>query len=220
MNGGANLTFALGAGASTGALNFASPNLNSTYLTANGSVAFGTTGGAVNITLVDLTAFSSTDTLQLRVQNPYLLIAAGGLDSSYDLVTSGGYDQNGYVLGIGSSGTGNSILNTFSLSATDINEVRKSTVRTVLADNLQLYLNNGDLEVVPEPGTWALLLGGFAMLIFWQRRRGLQNSAFLTSQQLVWVILKPTCRMGVRKLRLLSVSVVSAPKCSYMHSTY
>jgi len=34
-----------------------------------------------------------------------------------------------------------------------------------------LYLSGGDLEVVPEPGTWALLLGGLALLIFLRRRR-------------------------------------------------
>jgi fibronectin-binding autotransporter adhesin len=28
-----------------------------------------------------------------------------------------------------------------------------------------------DVVVVPEPGTWALMLGGLAMLVFWQRRR-------------------------------------------------
>ena len=36
---------------------------------------------------------------------------------------------------------------------------------------LQLYLDNGQLEVVPEPGTWALMLGGLALLIVIQRRR-------------------------------------------------
>jgi hypothetical protein len=36
---------------------------------------------------------------------------------------------------------------------------------------VRLYLYNGDLEVVPEPGTWALMLGGFALLVFIQRRR-------------------------------------------------
>jgi len=36
---------------------------------------------------------------------------------------------------------------------------------------LQLYLYNGDLEVVPEPGTWALMLSGMAALVFHQRRK-------------------------------------------------
>ena len=30
---------------------------------------------------------------------------------------------------------------------------------------------NIDVQVVPEPGTWALMLGGFALLILWQRAR-------------------------------------------------
>ncbi len=36
----------------------------------------------------------------------------------------------------------------------------------------QLYLvgDNIDVEVVPEPGTWAMMLGGLATLLFWQRR--------------------------------------------------
>jgi hypothetical protein len=34
-----------------------------------------------------------------------------------------------------------------------------------------LYLENGNLEVVPEPGTWALMIGGLALLIIIQRRR-------------------------------------------------
>jgi len=27
------------------------------------------------------------------------------------------------------------------------------------------------LEVVPEPSTWAMMIGGLAVLVFWQRRR-------------------------------------------------
>jgi hypothetical protein len=33
-----------------------------------------------------------------------------------------------------------------------------------------LYLDGGNLEVVPEPSTWAMVLGGLAVLILWQRR--------------------------------------------------
>jgi PEP-CTERM motif len=28
-----------------------------------------------------------------------------------------------------------------------------------------------EVEVVPEPGTWAMMLGGLAMLVVWQRRK-------------------------------------------------
>ncbi len=90
VNGGGNLTFALGAGDSTGYLNYANPNLNSTYLITNGAVGLATTGGAININLVNLAAFSPTsDTLQLHYQNPYLLVSATS-NLSYNLVTTGG----------------------------------------------------------------------------------------------------------------------------------
>ncbi|MEJ0001089.1 MAG: autotransporter-associated beta strand repeat-containing protein [Verrucomicrobiota bacterium] len=40
-----------------------------------------------------------------------------------------------------------------------------------------LFLSNGDIEVevVPEPSTWALMLGGLAALVLWQRRRSRQG---------------------------------------------
>jgi hypothetical protein len=34
-----------------------------------------------------------------------------------------------------------------------------------------------DVEVVPEPGTWAMLLGGLALLVFIQRRRKISGGA-------------------------------------------
>ncbi len=41
--------------------------------------------------------------------------------------------------------------------------------------SLFLYQSNGvddiEVEVVPEPGTWAMLVGGLAVLVVWQRRR-------------------------------------------------
>jgi hypothetical protein len=52
---------------------------------------------------------------------------------------------------------------------------------TWYATNSFLYLNTAggvddiDVEVVPEPGTWALMLGGLAMLVFWQRRKTRQG---------------------------------------------
>ena len=172
--GGGNLTFALGAvgDTGTGPGNFASPDLNSTYLHTGGMVTFDTDSshGAVNINLVDLTVGSTTDTLQLRFQNPYLLIAdSSNSNLSYNLVTDHGYDQNGYVLGIGSAGTGNSILNTINITMYDVNG--NAIGSSTNYQNLKLYLYNGQLEVVPEPGTWALMLGGWVVLVLIQRRR-------------------------------------------------
>ena len=174
VTGGGNLTFALGAvgDTGTGPDNFPSPNLNSTYLNTSGAVTFDTDhlNGAVNINLVDLTVGSTTDTLQLRFQNPYLLIAdSSNSNLSYNLVTDHGYDVNGYVLGIGTLATGDTILNTIHITMydTDGNVISSSTNY----QNLKLYLYNGKLEVVPEPGTWALMLGGLAVLLVVQRRR-------------------------------------------------
>ncbi len=167
--GGGNLTFALGAGATTGADNFANPNLNSTYLIANGAVNFATSGGAINFNLIDLTASTpSNDTLALRYQNPYLLVSATS-NLSFNLVTTGGFDQNGVVLGIGSAGTGNTVLNSLNLTMYDANGV--DITATANYTHLQLYLYNGQLEIVPEPGTWALMLAGLGVLVFWQRRK-------------------------------------------------
>ncbi len=175
VNSGSTLTFFLGAGASTGT-SFATPNLNSTYLNVLGNsvgeVTFDPTA-PINIHLVDLTALFSSptanDMLQLRSQNPYLLIQTGtGLasdDSNFaNLVTTGGLNQNGYVLG---SGTSTSSYNPFNITMTDIN----GSAVAYPTNGLQLYLYNGSLEVVPEPGTWAMMLAGFGLLLLIQSRR-------------------------------------------------
>ncbi len=174
VNGGANLTFSLGSGTTTnsGALTFDTPNTNSTYLTLTGNTIdqiFSNTTTADSVTLVDLTAFSTDPalTLQLTLRNPYLLIATSLTNNAdfANLWTTGGEGANGYVLGV-SDGTAFGYT-PFVLSATDIN----GGALTVPYDNLQLYLYDGRLEVVPEPGTWALMVGGLALLVVIQLRR-------------------------------------------------
>ena len=178
VNGGATLTFALGAGSSTGYLNYANPNTNSTYINVIGNtpgeINFGTSA-AINVDIVDLTAFQPLggDTLQLRYQNPYLLIQAGA-DSDFNLYTTGGYQANGFVTGIGSGNLGS-----FNLYATNINGTTIGSSTNL--QNLRLYLYNGDLEVVPEPGTWALMIGGLGVLLLWQRRKS--NHDGMTSRR-------------------------------------
>jgi len=61
----------------------------------------------------------------------------------------------------------------FNLYATDINGTMINSSSNL--EGLQLYLYNGDLEVVPEPGTWALMLGGLALLVVIQRRKNKQD---------------------------------------------
>jgi fibronectin-binding autotransporter adhesin len=193
VNAGSTLTFALGNGASTGST-VDNPNTNSTYLTTNataGSITFSNSGAAVNINLVDLAAYNATmDTLQLRYQSPYLLIAAGGLGNgtllsnlAYNLVTTGGYDANGLVLGVvtqtgtltqGASGyTYDAAANAFNIQVIDPSTGLPITngQNYGLPNGLQLYLDNGQLEVVPEPSTWAMMLGGLVLLLVQIRRR-------------------------------------------------
>jgi hypothetical protein len=179
VNGGATLTFALGAGSSSGALSFGTPNANSTFLTLTGSTTdqiFANSTTSSNINLVDLTANlppgTPANTLQLRFQNPYLLIATtptgGNLNADFsNLWTTGGEGANGYVLGV-SDGTANGFT-AFGLDVTNIGGVQINSATNY--EGLQLYLYNGDLEVVPEPGTLALMLGGLSVLVFFQRRR-------------------------------------------------
>ncbi len=170
INAGASLTFALGAGSQVAALNFSNPNTDSTYMSVTGSTAgeinFGT-GSTITINLTDLTsAVPLGPTLALRYSDPYLLIQAGS-DADYaNLVTTGGVDANGYVLGVGTSSAD---YTAFTLQVTDANGNVISN--TANYGGLQLYLYNGDLEVVPEPGTWALMLGGLSLLVLIQRRK-------------------------------------------------
>ena len=176
VNGGATLTFALGSttayNGGSGALNFGNPNTNSTYLSLTGTTVdqiFTNTTTADNIDLVDLTNGSMSVSLTLRSQNPYLLIQTTlGNDADFSNVwTTGGEGQNGYVLGV-STGVGNAYT-AFNLAAYDINGNQINTTSNL--EGLKLYLYNGDLEVVPEPGTWALMMGGLALLVTIQRRR-------------------------------------------------
>ncbi len=99
------------------------------------------------ITLTDLTLTGGVSALQLNLSVPYLLIQAlssptdtgSVLDNDFysGLTTTGGYDANGVLQ------------NGYVTTPITLN----GTVLTGFnADRLFLY--NGELEVVPEPGTW------------------------------------------------------------------
>ena len=170
----ATLTFALNTGSNnngSGYHSWANPNENSSYLVVSGN-AVGEISftGSDTIGLVDLTTGGLT---ALRAATPYLLIQAG-LDSDYSgLVTSLDgktddlvMDGDGWVMGVGTVSSYTPINftqygadGTTALSGTKIYPVP------------ELYLDAGNLEVVPEPGTWALMLGGLALLVVIQRRR-------------------------------------------------
>ncbi len=180
----ANLAFALGSGTTAGAgfHTFGTPNTNTTFLTLTGSTVINF-AGTESVSLTDLTNGS----LALRLGTPYLLISASS-DAAYSgLVTMTGFgasavytlDGNGYVVGVAANGyTGGSGINGINSSdftSISINQYGPDGV-TPLANGAiypspVLFLNNGDLEVVPEPGTWAMMLGGLAVLVVWNRRK-------------------------------------------------
>ncbi len=178
----ANLTFALGAGAGGSPDSFSSPNTNSTFLTLAGSSTINFTG-TDSISLVDLTPAA---TLSLRQGVPYLLIAGAPGDITGLITESGSgsnavysIDGNGYVVGVlaaGSGYTGGTVAPTSAQYTTlAISLYGPDGVTPLNGSNgyegAELYLNGGDLEVVPEPGTWALMLGGLALLMLIQNRR-------------------------------------------------
>jgi fibronectin-binding autotransporter adhesin len=174
----ANLTFDLGAGnpTSAGTHTFSNPNTSSTYLTLSGTSVLSFTG-TDSISLVDLTGGALT----LRMGTPYLLVSALSNSQYSGLVTvsSGGIyslDGDGYVIGVAANGyTGGNTINSSDYTALAINEYAADGMTPLSTANYyaspQLYLYEGELEVVPEPQTWALLLGGLVGLVFWQRRK-------------------------------------------------
>jgi len=171
----ANLTFDLAAGNPTGAgaYTFNNPNTSTSYLTLSGSSTLNF-AGTDSVSVVDLTNGSLT----LRQGTPYLLVSAAS-DSDYSgLVTSidgkasdATLDGDGYVLGVytGSGAYGSNY------TVIVINQYGPDGVTPLSGSNVYaapvLYLDAGNLEVVPEPGTWALMLGGLALLVVIQRRK-------------------------------------------------
>ena len=170
INSGSNLSFSLGytPGVPANKNNFTAPiTSQSTFLNVlgntNAEITF-TPGGADTITLVDLTVGSDQDLALRYDNNPYLLIAAGAdIDYSGLYTTAANHTGDGYVLGVTNVGGG---YTPFTIQVTDINGNLTNTYT-----GLQLYLYNGDLEVVPEPSNWAMLLGGGILLFLRLQRR-------------------------------------------------
>ncbi len=200
MNGDAPavLSISLGSGTtglvsnpSGGKYNFSNPDVDTTYMTLAGSAQLNFALNSIEtVALTDLT----TGSLSLRQGTPYLLVQAGSNSAYTNLITASGFgantvysiDGNGYVVGVlTSAGLANESLftgvgNASGLTGADYNAISITQygpdgVTPLTGSNIYvapaLYLNNGDLEVVPEPGTWALMLGGLALLFFIQRSK-------------------------------------------------
>jgi len=194
--GGATLAFALASNSTpgTGYYSFTNPSLNSTYMTlTSGSTLSFALNSTDTVALTDLT---SSATLQLRSPTfvPYLLVSGNqtAFNGANLLTVSGGgsaavysIDGTGYVVGVlttagyndASAFTGSNSAS-FSLTGDDGVYYNPITITIAQAPSTPvypdptLYYQSGvGLEVVPEPGTWALMLGGLALLIVIQRRR-------------------------------------------------
>jgi len=168
VNGG-TLSFALANQAtpsSTGAL-------TTSYLSTTGTVNF---TGTDAIDLVDTT----NGGLTLRMNQPYVLISASSNSMFTGLVTIGAngvltLDGNGAVLGVWAGGsnplTDYTTITINQFGSDGVTPMASATTASNGYYQPSLVLINGDLEVVPEPGTWALMLGGLALLVMIQRRR-------------------------------------------------
>jgi hypothetical protein len=149
--GNATLAFSLGA------------NHSVTTLTV-----LGNTGKEVSLASSDifaLTDLNNDPLTSFNVNTPYILIEAGtiaglAIDNALytGLTTTGGTDAIGNALN-------GYVTSPFGITLNGVNETGK----------LQLFLNNGELEVVPEPGTWALMLGGVGLLVVIHLRRRLRS---------------------------------------------
>jgi fibronectin-binding autotransporter adhesin len=191
--GTANLTFDLGSG--TSGINggsasfhsFSNPNNNTTYLSLNASSSINF-AGSTSISLVDLTNTNgSNGSLGLFVGTPYLLVHAALNTDYFNLVINSGTNANpilslsqndsnsvnGYVLGVWAGGS-NPLTDYTAISISQYGADGVTPLTGVAGGNYPaptLYLDAGNLEVVPEPGTWALMIGGLALLVVIQRRR-------------------------------------------------
>jgi hypothetical protein len=164
---------------STGTSTIADTNL--TYnLDAKSTVSNQLNVGATNIIFGTDATGSVKFTLNLENEpaivangSTYTLIAGTGLTSTSSGSSSGQY--TGLTLGTttGSVGMTETIITSSNLQLAFGSSIDNTYYGT--NSYLVLYQSAGvddiDVVVVPEPGTWAMMLGGLALLIYWQRRK-------------------------------------------------
>ncbi len=160
-------------------------NANLTFNINQGAVGQGTQLN-VGATAITFGAGAGSTMLTLNLQGAGIIPA----DSAYVLIaglTSGGADQytgldlgtsvvNGNVtitqiLDSGVGGNGNLALALSGVTSS----FYSANSYLFLYQNSATGADDIEVEVVPEPSTWALMFGGVAMLVFWQRRRNRQS---------------------------------------------
>ena len=163
----ANLTFNLNTQVH-GALGSSPTNSGTVLSVAGTNIAFGTGTGSVQFTLN-----MENEPAIVPANTPYVLIAGTGATSDTGGVSGGQYSglTLGTVTNLGGGST-ETLITGGNLALLYSNPTDQAFYANSF---LVLYQSAGvddiEVEVVPEPGTWAMMLGGLAGLIFWQRRK-------------------------------------------------
>jgi len=172
------LTFALGAGGA-GVTNSHS---SVSQLLVSGSTAnimnfniggtAGPGGTSTVVTINDLIGNTLTlSSFTADINSEYVLIQGNGTTMANGTV----YEDNGTELGTGAA-TGDlgatTALGQQILGGLTLLTPTGSNYFSEEFSNAQIFLNGDDIVLaVPEPGTWALMLGGFGLLVLFQRRK-------------------------------------------------
>ncbi len=162
----------------------AASSISNANLTFNIDTA-STNSTSLNVGSTAITFGSPTQstTLSLNLQGTsiipgntaYVLIAGtttGGVDqyTGLSLGSSSGTLATGLTTLISNSGVGGSGDLTLALTGL-ANTNYGANSYLFLYQNSTTGVDDIEVEMVPEPGTWALMLGGLGALVFWQRRK-------------------------------------------------
>jgi hypothetical protein len=143
----------------------------STISNANLTFNLSTTSTAANQLNLGNTGITfSNSTLTLNMTGGQIVAA----DTAYVLITdANGFANSGLTIGNNGIITGGLSLAMNSFFGTETNGISSG-----FYNGSYLFVNGDsiEVEVVPEPGTWALMLGGLGVLFFWQRRRKAQRA--------------------------------------------
>lgn len=166
----ANLTFNLNA-RTAGALG-SNPTGSGTELGVGSSaIGFDTAAGSVQLTLnlQNESGIIAENTAYVLIAGTVASGGGGSNDSQYTgltlgrtIINSGGITET--VIG----GTNFQL----AFGTTLDQQYYGSASYLVLYQDTTNHIDDIDVVVVPEPGAWALMLGGLGVLLVWQRRRG------------------------------------------------
>ena len=169
-SGGSNTTSSLTLRAN-GASTIANTNLTFNLNTAGGGNQLNVGATLLQFTGGDTLTLNLVGTNVIAANTPYILVAGTGGNGEGTLA---GSQYAGGALGTNGTINGNLVLTGLSLS------FGGSQPPSWYANSYVFLVNSGgvddiEVEVVPEPGTWAMMFGGLAVLFFWQRRKSKQD---------------------------------------------